>query len=89
MSSEDVDKMDFKEDDICFTLFVDIIECKILKVYPNSNRYKISQGSWERMVTASKIFHTKDDVVKNLIESIEHQISKLEERKQQIIIKYK
>lgn len=81
--------MDFKEGDICFTLFVDIEECKILKVYPNSNRYKILQGSWERMITASKIFHTKDDVVDNLIETLDHKISILKERKQQIIIKYK
>ena len=85
----DADKMDFKEGDICYTHFVNIEECKILKAYPNTKRYKILQCGWERMISASKIFHTKNDVVENLIEVIDHRITKLEEQKAQIIVKYK
>ena len=81
--------MDFKDGDICFTHFVNIEECKILKVYPKSNRYKVLQGSWERTVKAYELFKTKEDVVQNLINTIDKKITYLEEEKVRIAHKYK
>ena len=81
--------MEFKKDDECFTHFVGIEKCKVVKVYPNSNRYKILQGSWERMVTANKVFSTKDELVNDLIKTIDYKISILEKQKQRVITKYK
>lgn len=61
-----------------------LIECIVTNVYPNTDKYKINQEGWLRMIKENQLYATQLEYYEEYLKDVTTQIDDLQRKKKEI-----